>query len=92
MVLSVTHSPKILDTQKEFQGSVGAYHVPYLTSERPLEITESELEVPARNLDPAEVTFLYKVVRGASDKRFGLNVARLAQVSCTSIFHAWCLA
>jgi len=91
MVLFVTHYPKILDILKEFQGSVGAYHVSYLTSERPLEITESELEVPVRNLDPAEVTFLYKVVRGASDKSFGLNVARLAQVSCTFIFHAWCL-
>lgn len=86
MVLFVTHYPKILDIQKDFPGSVGAYHVSYLTSERPLEITDSESEVPVRSVDQDEVTFLYKVVPGASDKSFGLNVARLAQVSCNFIF------
>lgn len=89
MVLFVTHYPKILDIQKEFPRSVGAYHVSCLTSERPFEITESESEVPVSDLDQAEVTFLYKVVRGASDKSFGLNVARLAQVGCNFIFHVF---
>ena len=67
MVIFVTHYPKILDIIKEFKGEVGAYHVAFLTDEK----TERNVE---------EVTFLYKVIKGASDKSFGLNVARLAQV------------
>lgn len=87
MVLFVTHYPKILDIQKEFEGSVGAYHVSYLTSQKPFKITGSKSEFSVEKPDQEEVTFLYKVVRGASDKSFGLNVARLAQVSsCTPNF------
>lgn len=80
LVLFVTHYPKILDIQKEFKSSVGAYHVSYLTSQKPLEITESESISSADKCCHKEVTFLYKLVRGASDKSFGLNVAKLAQV------------
>lgn len=82
MVLFVTHYPKILDVQMEFKSYVGAYHVSYLTTEQPSETIDSETgSGAAGKLDQGEVTFLYKVVRGASDKSFGLNVARLAQVS-----------
>jgi DNA mismatch repair protein MSH3 len=66
MIIFVTHYPKILDIIKEFKGEVGAYHVAFLTDEKMV-----------RN---GEVTFLYKVIKGASDKSFGLNVAHLAQV------------
>ncbi|KAH7691828.1 DNA mismatch repair protein MSH3 protein [Dioscorea alata] len=79
MTLFVTHYPKIMDIQHEFEGSVAAYHVSYLTSKKPLEVAYSRKGFSSENLDQGEVTFLYKVVRGASDKSFGLNVARLAQ-------------
>lgn len=81
MVLFVTHYPKIIDIKEEFPGSVQPYHVSYLTSAKSLEIMDSRLESGGENLDHGDVTFLYKVVPGMSDKSFGLNVARLAQVS-----------
>lgn len=87
MILFVTHYPQILDIQSEFEGSVGAYHVSYLTAQKPLKSTESKSEFDVGVVDKQELTFLYKVVPGASDKSFGLNVARLAQVSlieCTN--------
>ena len=34
----------------------------------------------------SEITFLYKLVAGASDRSFGLNVAMLAQVSHMQCF------
>ncbi|XP_078427460.1 homolog of DNA mismatch repair protein MSH3 isoform X2 [Wolffia australiana] len=68
MTLFVTHYPKITQLQREFPSSLGTFHVSYLT--HPL--------TPAD--DPPDVTFLYKLARGASDKSFGLNVARLAQL------------
>nr|XP_010934727.2 LOW QUALITY PROTEIN: DNA mismatch repair protein MSH3 [Elaeis guineensis] len=88
MVLFVTHYPKILDIQKEFEGSVGAYHVSYLTSQKPFKITDSKSEFSVGEPDQGEVTFLYKVVCGASDKSFGLNVARLAQLPSSCIARA----
>lgn len=92
MVLFVTHYPKIMDIQKEFEGSVGAYHVSYLTSQKPYEITDSKSEFNVERSDQGEVTFLYKVVRGASDKSFGLNVARLAQLPSSCIARAAIMA
>ncbi|MCL7042302.1 hypothetical protein MKW94_019104 [Papaver nudicaule] len=70
MVLFVTHCPKIVEVKNEFPGAVGAYH-----SEK--NVTYS---------DQNEITFLYKLVPGMSDRSFGLNVARLAQLptSCIS--------
>ncbi|KAM0945139.1 putative DNA mismatch repair protein MutS/MSH [Dioscorea sansibarensis] len=87
MTLFVTHYPKVMDIQHEFEGSVAAYHVSYLTSKKPLKVAYSRKGFSAENLDQGEVTFLYKVVRGASDKSFGLNVARLAQLppSCITL-------
>ncbi|KAJ1694446.1 hypothetical protein LUZ63_011144 [Rhynchospora breviuscula] len=75
MVIFVTHYPKILDIMKEFKGEVGAYHVAFMTD-----------ETMERN--GQEVTFLYKVIEGASDKSFGLNVARLAQLPSSCIAQA----
>ncbi|XP_020079711.1 DNA mismatch repair protein MSH3 isoform X1 [Ananas comosus] len=92
MVLFVTHYPKILDIQMEFKSYVGAYHVSYLTTEQPSETIDSETGSGAGKLDQGEVTFLYKVVRGASDKSFGLNVARLAQLPPSCIARAAMMA
>ncbi|XP_020577568.1 DNA mismatch repair protein MSH3 [Phalaenopsis equestris] len=80
MVLFVTHYPQILDIQSKFEGSVGAYHVSYLTSKKPLKLMESKSEFDIGDEEKQDVTFLYKVIHGASDKSFGLNVARLAQL------------
>ncbi|KAG0462009.1 hypothetical protein HPP92_020485 [Vanilla planifolia] len=114
MTLFVTHYPQILDIQREFEGSVGAYHVSYLTVQKPLDVCEARTEadvVEAHHIShltvqssvgvcelrtesdvesvcDQEVTFLYKVVRGASGSSFGLNVARLAQLPDSCIRRA----
>ncbi|WOL13336.1 hypothetical protein Cni_G22106 [Canna indica] len=92
LVLFVTHYPKVLDIQKEFGGSVGAFHVSYLTSQKPIEITDPETESCGEKLNHEELTFLYKLVSGASDKSFGLNVARLAQLPTPCIARAAVMA
>lgn len=72
MVLFVTHYPKIADIKTEFPGSVGAYHVSFLTSQNESTVnSKSDLE---------EITYLYKLVPGISARSFGLKVAQLAQV------------
>lgn len=74
MVLFVTHYPKIASIRTEFPGSVGAYHVSYLTSER----DRGTVDMTSENED---VTYLYKLVPGVSERSFGFKVAELAQVS-----------
>lgn len=72
MVLFVTHYPKIADIRTEFPGSVGAYHVSYLTA--------SVTGAGDSKSDHEDVTYLYKLVSGVSERSFGLKVAQLAQV------------
>jgi DNA mismatch repair protein MSH3 len=74
MVLFVTHYPKIADIITEFPGSVKAYHVSYLTSHKESEIKDSKS-------DHEDVTYLYKLVTGVSERSFGFKVAQLAQVT-----------
>lgn len=74
MVLFVTHYPKIADIRAEFPRSVGVYHVSYITSDKDKEAKGSEY-------DNEDVTYLYKLVPGVSEKSFGFKVAQLAQVS-----------
>ncbi|KAK9103326.1 hypothetical protein Sjap_020580 [Stephania japonica] len=88
MVLFVTHYPKVLDIKDRFPGSVGAYHVSYLTSKNPLKIPDFELDRDTEYTDHTDVTFLYKLVPGMTDKSFGLNVARLAQLPSKCIARA----
>ncbi|KAJ6876274.1 DNA mismatch repair protein MSH3 [Populus alba x Populus x berolinensis] len=73
MVLFVTHYPKIAEIKTEFPGSVGAYHVSYLTSEKSKVAIES-------TCDTEDVTYLYKLVPGVSEKSFGFKVAKLAEL------------
>lgn len=73
MVLFVTHYPKIAHIRTEFPGLVEAYHVSYLTSNRDMGSTG----VQSENQD---VTYLYKLVPGVSERSFGFKVAELAQV------------
>ncbi|KAK4283171.1 hypothetical protein QN277_000153 [Acacia crassicarpa] len=72
MVLFVTHFPKIADIINEFPGSVAAYHVSYLTSPDDTRKTFDS--------DHEDVTYLYKLVSGISEKSFGFKVAQLAQL------------
>lgn len=73
MVLFVTHYPKIADIKNEFPGSVGAYHVSYLTSHNVMETMDGKS-------NQEDVTYLYKLVPGVSERSFGFKVAQLAQV------------
>ncbi|KAG9441136.1 hypothetical protein H6P81_016990 [Aristolochia fimbriata] len=93
MVLFVTHYPSILDIKEEFPSSMGSYHVSFLASQQNYGI-ESEPDSQAKSQDAGEVTvtFLYKVVPGISDKSFGLNVARLAQIPSPCIARASVMA
>lgn len=74
MVLFVTHYPKIADIRTKFPGSVGAYHVSYLTSRKSEDTTNSKYELE-------DVTYLYKLVPGVAERSFGSKVAELAQVT-----------
>ena len=78
MVLFVTHFPKIADVINVFPGSVAAYHISYLTSPDGTRKTF--------NSDHEDVTYLYKLVSGISEKSFGFKVAQLAQVESQSIY------
>ncbi|OIW12510.1 hypothetical protein TanjilG_04674 [Lupinus angustifolius] len=72
MVLFVTHYPKIADLRTEFPGSVGAYYVSHLTAYDDTSKTS--------NLDNEDITYLYKLVPGVSERSFGFKVAQLAQL------------
>ena len=94
MVLFVTHYPKIVDIKNEFPGSVGAYHVSYMmmSSPRDMDIdmvtdnnTDSKSTKNSGTVDHEDVTYLYKLVPGVSERSFGFKVAQLAQVSCLSL-------
>ncbi|XP_026389118.1 DNA mismatch repair protein MSH3-like isoform X2 [Papaver somniferum] len=92
MVLFVTHYPKIVEVKNEFPDAVGAYHVSYLAIKNTCEIAESESDKSVNYNDQNEITFLYKLVPGMSDKSFGLNVARLAQLPSSCIARAAVMA
>nr|XP_025674572.1 DNA mismatch repair protein MSH3 isoform X2 [Arachis hypogaea] len=72
IVLFVTHYPKIADLTTEFPGSVGAYHVSHLTSHHDTSKNKNSC------LD--NITYLYKLVPGVSERSFGFKVAQLAQL------------
>lgn len=88
MILFVTHYPRMKEIRREFEKSVGMYHVSYLTNQKILPFRDAVSSASYSEQDPLDITFLYKVISGASDKSFGLNVARLAQViSNSSVFY-----
>ncbi|TXG70881.1 hypothetical protein EZV62_005816 [Acer yangbiense] len=85
MVLFVTHYPKIADIKSEFPGSVGAYHVSYLTSHSVTGAVDSKS-------DHEDVTYLYRLVSGVSERSFGFKVAQLAQLPSSCISRATVMA
>ncbi|CAA6655635.1 unnamed protein product [Spirodela intermedia] len=88
MILFVTHYPKMKDIRREFVTSVGTYRVSYLTNQKILPVGNAVSSTSDSEQESLDITFLYKVICGASDKSFGLNVARLAQViSNSSVFY-----
>ncbi|CAA0836597.1 DNA mismatch repair protein MSH3 [Striga hermonthica] len=82
MVLFVTHYPEIVDVKNEFPGSVEAYYVSYLT---PQKETDVDFDVDPEHDD---VTYLYKLVHGVSERSFGFKVAELAQLPSSCIRRA----
>ncbi|KAK6936464.1 DNA mismatch repair protein MutS-like, N-terminal [Dillenia turbinata] len=85
LVLFVTHYLKIVDIRRDFPESVGAYHVSYLTSEKKIDPTDSDSNVNTGDSDSEDVTYLYKLVPGVSDRSFGFKVAQLAQLPSSCI-------
>nr|XP_021842365.1 DNA mismatch repair protein MSH3 [Spinacia oleracea] len=85
MVLFVTHYPKIADIQKEFPGVVGTYHVSYLATGRENNPKPGESD---GKIDNEDVTYLYKLVPGISQRSFGFKVAQLAQLPPSCIQRA----
>ncbi|CAN8230545.1 unnamed protein product [Cochlearia groenlandica] len=81
LVLFVTHYPEIAEMSKILPGSVGAYHVSYLTSNKDDGVS-----------DHVDVTYLYKLVRGLCSKSFGFKVAQLAQIPPSCIRRAISMA
>ncbi|XP_047335666.1 DNA mismatch repair protein MSH3 [Impatiens glandulifera] len=84
MILFVTHYPKIVEIKNEFIGSVAAYHVSYMTSQNKMESKEQKGEKISQEM----VTYLYKLVPGATEKTFGHKVAQLAQLPDSCIDRA----
>ncbi|KAL6533143.1 Mismatch repair protein msh3 [Orobanche minor] len=89
MVLFVTHYPAIVDIRNEFLGSVGAYHVSYLTPHKERDV-DCDKERDSVNHD--DVTYLYKLVPGVSERSFGFKVAQLAQLPSSCIRRAVAMA
>lgn len=90
MVLFVTHYPKIVDIKNEFPGSVVAYHVSYMTSQSVTDVMDAN-DKNSEKMDHQDVTYLYKLVPGVSERSFGFKVAQLAQVNCHLSLWANCL-
>ncbi|KAK4385004.1 DNA mismatch repair protein MSH3 [Sesamum angolense] len=74
--------------------SIGAYHVSYLTPQKETDLNfKADHEMDTMNHD--DVTYLYKLVSGVSERSFGFKVAQLAQsikvYSTFFITHAYSL-
>ncbi|KAL2459897.1 DNA mismatch repair protein MSH3 [Abeliophyllum distichum] len=73
LALFVTHYPKIVEIKNEFPGSVGAYHVSYLTSQSKLDIDL----ISSQKMDSTDydnVTYLYKLIPGVAERSFGFKL------------------
>ncbi|KAM3730106.1 hypothetical protein ACB098_12G062400 [Castanea mollissima] len=70
------------------QGSVGTYHVSYLTSHKDIKDTD----MVDLTTDHEDVIYLYKLVTGVSERSFGFKVAQLAQLPSSCISRATVMA
>ncbi|CAN4085933.1 unnamed protein product [Withania somnifera] len=80
MVLFVTHYLEIVSIKNEFPGSVGPYHVSYLTSQKDVN-GDFKSNEKMDHINSEDITYLYKLSPGVSERSFGFKVAQLAQVS-----------
>jgi len=81
MTLFVTHYPSLAGQARE--GVAGNYHLSFMEADAPVpdsdvDVTETTAEVQD-GLPASNIMFLYKCVRGAAGRSYGLNVARLAR-------------
>ncbi|KAL0400770.1 UNVERIFIED_CONTAM: DNA mismatch repair protein MSH3 [Sesamum latifolium] len=91
IVLFVTHYPEIVNITNDFPGSIGAYHVSYLTPQKETDLNfKADNEIDTVNND--DVTYLYKLVPGVSERSFGFKVAQLAQLPSSCIRRAVAMA
>ncbi|XP_041367946.1 DNA mismatch repair protein Msh3-like [Gigantopelta aegis] len=72
LTLFVTHYPVLADLEQQFPDSVGNYHMSFILAEQDEKDSSEQREV---------ITFLYQLVEGSAAKSYGLNVARLADMS-----------
>ncbi|KAL4574825.1 hypothetical protein LXL04_021664 [Taraxacum kok-saghyz] len=80
MVLFVTHYPEIVEEMtRGFGGRVGSYYVSYVMSP-----SQNDGCAPGCGYQD-EVVYLYKVVRGVSERSFGFKVAQMCQIPLTCI-------
>ncbi|KAI3458167.1 hypothetical protein Pfo_014830 [Paulownia fortunei] len=91
MVLFVTHYPEIVDIRNEFPGSVGAYHVSYLTPQKKTSL-DFNADQGMDTVNHDDVTYLYKLVPGVSERSFGFKVAQLAQLPSSCVRRAIAMA
>ncbi|GFY84229.1 homolog of DNA mismatch repair protein MSH3 [Actinidia rufa] len=89
IVLFVTHYPKIVDIKNDFPGSVGAYHVSYMTLQNETNVSDDQ---NVEKMGHQDVTYLYKLVPGVSERSFGFKVAQLAQLPISCIRRATVMA
>lgn len=92
MSLFVTHYPEIVDIKNEFPGSVGSYHVSYLTSQQDAHTMDTDFDQNSEKMDYEDVIYLYKLVPGVSERSFGFKVAQLAQLPSSCINRAVVMA
>ncbi|XP_069152332.1 DNA mismatch repair protein MSH3 isoform X4 [Solanum lycopersicum] len=91
MVLFVTHYPEIVSIKNKFPGSVGPYHVSYLTSQRDVN-GDFKSNEKMDHINGEDITYLYKLAPGVSGRSFGFKVAQLAQLPVTCIQQAIVIA
>ncbi|XP_019227188.1 PREDICTED: DNA mismatch repair protein MSH3 isoform X3 [Nicotiana attenuata] len=91
MILFVTHYPEIVSIKNEYPGSVGPYHVSYLTSQREVN-GDFKPNEKMDHINSEDITYLYKLAPGVCERSFGFKVAQLAQLPVACIQRAIVIA
>ncbi|XP_071339367.1 DNA mismatch repair protein Msh3 isoform X2 [Trachinotus anak] len=76
LTLFVTHYPPLCELERAYPEHVSNYHMAFLLNEPDITTDTDDGEV-----QPEFVTFLYQLTEGAAGRSYGLNVARLADIS-----------
>ncbi|XP_051279445.1 DNA mismatch repair protein Msh3 isoform X3 [Dicentrarchus labrax] len=81
LTLFVTHYPPLCELERVYPEHVSNYHMAFLLNEPDVTTDTDDEEV-----QPEFITFLYQLTEGAAGRSYGLNVARLADLT-DSILH-----